>query len=106
MTSMAEHETNIEKQPDASFGVKDMERDAFYIGWMPSAPGKFAKHVRSVGIALFILMIIAASVFALQQKKFSTSNFEFGQLTEVKGIYQPFPVPSLKVLTSNDAMGN
>jgi len=55
---------------------------------------------------LIILVIIAGIVLAMQQKKFSTSNFEFGQLTEVKGIYQRFPVPSLKVMTRKDAFGN
>jgi hypothetical protein len=101
---MSEQKNNIEKQPNASRG--ETERDTFYIGWMPSAPGKFAKHVRRVVIALFILMVIGATLLALQQKKFSTSNFEFGQLTEVKGTYQPFPVPSLKVMTSMDVLGN
>ena len=78
----------------------------FYIGWMPQAPDGFAKHVRKVIMVLLILVVIAGIVLSLQQKKFSTSNFEFGQLTEVKGIYQKFPVPSLKVMTKQDAFGH
>ncbi len=78
----------------------------FYIGWMPSAPEGFAKHVRKVVIALIILVIIAGVILSLQPRKFSTSSFEFGQKTTVKGIYQQFPVPSLKVVTQRDAFGN
>lgn len=83
-----------------------MKNDEFYIGWIPEAPKGFAKHVRKVVIALIILVIAAGIILALQQRKFSTSSFEFGQLTEVKGIYQQFPVPSLKVMTERDAFGH
>jgi len=85
---------------------KEIDQDAFYIGWMPSAPRYFARPVQKIIIVLFAVMIIVASVLAFQQKKFSTSNFEFGQLTEVKGIYQALPVPSLKVTTHKDVLGH
>ena len=104
---MSAENTKIERQPDASSpGKQEIEHDAFYIGWMSSAPGYFAKHVRKVVTVLAVLMVIAATILALQQRQFSTSSFEFGQLTEVKGIYQPFPVPSLKVITHKDALGH
>lgn len=83
-----------------------MNKDEFYIGWMPDAPNSFAKHVRKVIIVLVILAVAGGIVLSLGQKKFDTSNFEFGQLTEVKGIYHQFPVPSLKVMTKQDAFGN
>ncbi|WP_276500342.1 hypothetical protein [Terrimonas pollutisoli] len=83
-----------------------MNTNEFYIGWMPNAPVGFAKHVRKVVIVLIVLVIAGGIILALQQKKFSTSGFEFGQLTEVKGIYQRFPIPSLKVMTRPDAFGN
>jgi hypothetical protein len=82
-----------------------MNKDDFYIGWMSQAPDSFARHVRKVVIALIILVIAGGIILALQQKKFSTSSFEFGQLTEVKGIYHQLPVPSLKVFTKADAFG-
>ena len=82
-----------------------MEKNEFYIGWMPAAPDGFAKHIRKVVAMLVILVLCAGIILSLQQKKFSTSNFEFGQLTEIKGIYQQFPVPSIKVMTVNDALG-
>lgn len=83
-----------------------MDKQEFYIGWQPKSPQSFTKNVRKVILALIILVIGAGFLLAKQQKKFSTASFEFGQLTEVKGIYQQFPVPSVKVTTMRDAFGN
>lgn len=83
-----------------------MNNEEFYIGWMPAAPNGYAKHVFKVVFILAALVTIAGIILALQQKRFSTSSFEFGQLTEIKGIYRQFPVPSLKVTTQQDAFGH
>ncbi len=83
-----------------------MDKNEFYIGWQPKAPGSFVKHVRKVLIVLMILVIATGIVLGLQQRKFSTASFEFGQLTEVKGIFQQFPVPSLKVVSKQDVLGH
>jgi hypothetical protein len=85
---------------------KRISSDEFYIGWMPNAPYSFAKHVRWVVAALFFLAIGISVFLALLQVKFSTAVFEFGQLTEIKGIYSRFPVASLKVETHQDSFGN
>ncbi len=83
-----------------------MKQSDFYIGWQPKAPHSFAKHIRRVLFMLTILVIAAGILLATQQKKFSTASFEFGQLTEIKGIYRQFPVPSVKVMTKQDAFGH
>ncbi|HKO82524.1 MAG TPA: hypothetical protein VJU78_19075 [Chitinophagaceae bacterium] len=83
-----------------------MDKNEFYIGWMGEAPDSFAKHVRKVVVVLLILVVAAGMVLGLQQRKFSTASFEFGQLTEVKGIFQRFPVPSLKVVSKQDVFGH
>lgn len=85
---------------------KRVSSDEFYIGWMPNAPYTFTKHVRWVVTALFLLSIGICIFLSLLQIKFSNAVFEFGQLTEIKGIYSRFPVPSLKVETHQDAFGN
>ncbi len=105
---MSEKKLNKDMQPGLpSLKERGTRGEAeFYIGWMSQAPNSFAKHVRKVIIVLVVLVVAGAIVLSLQQRKFSTSNFEFGQLTEVKGIYQQFPVPSLKVMTNKDAFGN
>ena len=82
------------------------DKNEFYIGWAAKAPDSYAKHIKKAVLGLIILVIAAALILSLQQKKFSTASFEFGQLTEVKGIYQSYPVPSIKVTTQVDALGN
>ncbi|MDP4264889.1 MAG: hypothetical protein Q8941_20340 [Bacteroidota bacterium] len=83
-----------------------MSNDEFYIGWQERAPGSFARYTRYVIIVAAVFFAVIGILLALQQKKFSTANFEFGQLTEVKGIYRQFPVPSVKVMTQQDAFGH
>lgn len=77
----------------------------FYIGWMPVAPDGLSRHIRKSLIALMILLLTAGILLALGQRKFSTASFEYGRFSEVKGIYQQLPVPSLKVISEEDATG-
>jgi hypothetical protein len=82
-----------------------MNNDEFYIGWMPQASNAQAKYVFKVVVILAGLVISLALVLAILQRKFSTASFEFGQLTEVRGIYSDFPVPSIKVKARPDLLG-
>jgi hypothetical protein len=79
-----------------------MNQQEFYIGWMSKAPPGFAKHVKKVLLILFPAALIVAYLLSTSQKKFSTANFDFGKLTEVKGIYYNNPVPMLKVFDKNN----
>ena len=72
---------------------------------MPEAPRSFSKHIKRTLIILAALVLTVSIVLAWQQRRFSTASFEFGQLTSVTGIYQSFPVPSIKVATVPDASG-
>jgi hypothetical protein len=83
-----------------------MHKDEFYIGWQQKAPQDFATHIRKVLAILAVLFVVSSGILALKQKKFSAASFEFGQLTEIKGVYQQFPVPSVKVTTQQDAFGH
>jgi hypothetical protein len=74
-----------------------MNRQDFYIGWMAKAPESYAKHVKKVLLILFPLAIFIGVLLSTSQKKFSGAQFEFGKLTEVKGVYFNDPVPMLKV---------
>lgn len=78
----------------------------FYIGWMPTAPATFAKHMRKVLLVLFALVTITGISLGLFQKKFSSGSFEFGKLTSVKGIYFNQPVPLIKIINGRDIFGN
>jgi hypothetical protein len=77
----------------------------FYIGWMPKAPASFAKHIKKVLLVLLVVVITVGVLAGLSQKKFSTGNFEFGTLTEIKGIYFNRPVPCIKVVNGKDILG-
>ena len=78
----------------------------FYIGWMPKAPNGFSGFIKKYLFGLIILIISLGSILALCQKKFATGTFEFGKMTEVKGIYFSQPVPAIKVINGKDIWGN
>jgi len=80
--------------------------EGFFIGWMPKAPRAFAKHIRKVLMGLLIIVVVSGVVLAISQKKFGSGNFEFGTLTEVKGIYFNSPVPCIKLINGKDIFGN
>ncbi len=79
-----------------------MDQQDFYIGWMAKAPKSFARYLKRVLLILFPIALIVAYLLSTSQKKFSTASFEFGKLTEVKGIYYNKPVPMLKVFDKNN----
>ena len=83
-----------------------MKNDEFYIGWMEKAPKTFASTLKKYVLILLPVIIVLGVLLALSQKKFDTSNFEFGKLTEVKGVYFNTPVPNLKVINGKDIWGN
>ncbi len=104
---MAEQKINIDIQPGPpSLLEREPEGEAFYIGWQAKAPASFAKQMKTVLLILFPAAIIVGLALASFQKKFSTANFEFGKLTEVKGIYFSSPLPVLKVIAAKDIWGN
>lgn len=80
-----------------------MTNKEFYIGWMPKAPTSFARTVKKSLFILFPLALITGLLLASFQRKFSTARFEFGKLTEVRGMYCSTPVPMLKVLNDGFA---
>ncbi len=82
------------------------ESQDFYIGWMPKAPASFAMHTKRILLALFAMVVIAGILLGISQKKFTTGNFEFGVLTEVKGVYFSQPVACVKVVNGKDILGN
>jgi hypothetical protein len=104
---MAEQKINIDIQPGPpSLLEREPEGEAFYIGWQSKAPASFAKQIKRVLLILFPAAIILGLVLSSFQKKFSSANFEFGKLTQVKGIYFNSPLPMLKVIAGKDIWGN
>lgn len=83
-----------------------MDKQEFYIGWMPKAPGSFTKYVKKILFILFPAALVIGLLLASFQKKFSTARFEFGKITEIRGIYFNAPVPILRVVNGKDSWGN
>jgi uncharacterized protein (UPF0333 family) len=83
-----------------------MPEQEFYIGWMKKAPASFKKQIKKVLLLLFPAAVLIAVVLSSFQKKFSAANFEYGTLTEVKGVYFNNPVSMLKVIAGKDIWGN
>jgi hypothetical protein len=83
-----------------------MKNDEFYIGWLSSAPKSFTGTIKKYLLVMLPIIIVLGVLLALSQKKFDTGSFEFGTLTEVKGIYSGTPVPNLKVINGKDRWGN
>jgi len=73
---------------------------------MGQAPRSFARFVKKYLLLLAPLVLLLGFLLAVLQKRSGTGNFEFGQLTEVKGIYFSSPVPCIKVINGKDIWGN
>lgn len=73
---------------------------------MGNAPKSFVAVIKRYILLLMPIVFILAVVIALSQKKFASGNFEFGTLTDVKGVYFKSPVPNLKVVNGKDILGN
>ncbi len=80
--------------------------DEFYIGWMPKAPKHTKQFLRKYIAVILIGVALLGITLALSQKQFATSNFEYGTLTQVKGIYFNHPIPMLKVFAGKDVFGD
>src|SRR3954463_8289946 len=83
-----------------------MNKNEFYIGWMKDAPGTFAAFIKKYVLVLLPVVILLSGLLALSQKKFGKGTFEFGTLTEVKGVYFARPISNLKVINGKDIWGN
>ncbi len=92
-------------QPAMDAG-NQMKPEGFYIGWMMKAPKQIVAFIKKYLLIMFPLIILLGTLLALSQKKFGTGSFEYGQLTEVKGIYFDAPIPCLKVINGRDIWGN
>jgi hypothetical protein len=83
-----------------------MNKNEFYIGWMKDAPNNIAAFVKKYVLVLLTIVIVLSVLLALSQKKFGKGTFEFGTLTEVRGVYFAKPIPNLKVMNGKDIWGN
>ncbi len=84
---------------------KDHANEEFYIGWQPMAPGAQSRFVRNVTLFILICILFIASAFVYFQKGFSTSTFEYGDVTTISGMLTMTPFPMLSVNLGMDMDG-
>jgi hypothetical protein len=98
--SPGRHQNRAASNSLKGFGNKfeKMKKETtFYIGWNSDQP---REATRMVGRSLWLLAIglpILAVLLAIGQRSFSTSVFEFGELTTLEGVLSKDPVPHLKM---------
>lgn len=81
------------------------DKKEFYIGYMPSAPRSFAARNKLVVAFILIMIPVISFLIVSNQKGFTNSQFEFGNLVELEGVLFKEPIPILKVKTGEDVSG-
>jgi hypothetical protein len=78
--------------------IEKMKKETgFYIGWSKDQPEGTTRLVGKSAWLLAIGLPILAVLLSVGQRSFSTSVFEFGQLTTLEGFLSNDPVPHLKM---------
>jgi len=77
--------------------------DEFYIGYQPSAPAGIRRRVRLFVLLAVLLTVGGAALFAISQRGFANSAFEYGRLSQFSGTLTLRPFPVLVTDRSGDA---
>lgn len=82
-----------------------MKSEEFYVGYLPEAPRQMALVIKKIIYAIGILVCCVSLILARYQKKFATSNFEYGIYSTLEGYVFTEPVPHLAVSLGEAADG-
>jgi len=74
-----------------------MPESDFYVGYEPAAPAGLAGFLRARVALLVILALVLAAALTAAQRPFSKAVFEFGSETELVGVIELEPYPTLRV---------
>ena len=72
-----------------------MNKKDFYIGWKPEMADTNSQFLRKRILPIFIGIPILVFLVVFFQKPFNNHFFDFGNISEVTGIYYNSPVPML-----------
>ena len=81
--------------------MNEVEREEFYVGYLPTAPRRIGKLVRNLCLGLFAVVVAVALLLVFGLHKLPLSVFEFGQYRAFAGIIQAKPYPTLLVREGN-----
>ncbi len=88
--------TRVEPLPIASSAAAE-EGHEFYVGYLPKAPAGTGRFVGNAVVTILVLAAALQSGFALAQRSYDPSRFEFGTLTTIEGTVRTHPYPMLEV---------
>lgn len=81
------------------------ESTEFYIGWQGTAPEGISRRIKLFVLALAAVIAAAGALLVVHQSGFATSNFDYGQPSELEGVLVKSPAPFLQVFRGNDVNG-
>ncbi len=72
-----------------------MSKDDFYIGWQDKELPSYRKAFLRFFVATLVILLLFVGFFTKWERGFIDSYFEYGQLTELKGVLVTEPVAGL-----------
>lgn len=82
-----------------------MSEQEFYVGYLPRAPKGIARLIRTVIFAVLTAAAALAVGFAVVQRTFAPSVFEFGKERAFEGVVEAKPYPALLVRRPGKTLG-
>ncbi len=77
-------------------------KNEFYIGYIPKAPKGIAWFVIAFVVILFVVMGGVSYFLSTSHDHITNGTYEYGELTEVKGVIRMEPVPHIRILADSE----
>jgi hypothetical protein len=77
----------------------------FYVGYLPKAPAGIGRKIRAVVAFLLLIGAACAIAFAMVQRTFAPSAFEYGKDNAFEGVLEETPYPTLVVKRPGESAG-
>ncbi len=81
------------------------EPDEFFVGYLPEAPATTMAILKRVILVVGIGIVTLGFLLALNEREFSSANFDYGKYTTLKGFVFKSPVPHIKIASGVDSLG-
>jgi nitrite reductase/ring-hydroxylating ferredoxin subunit/DMSO/TMAO reductase YedYZ heme-binding membrane subunit len=96
------HAAGTRVEPTQCERATNVERE-FYVGYLPQAPPRLARHTKLVVAALAAVALCVSAVVATHQRELRDGRFEFGVEREFRGMLEARPYPMLRVARPSEA---
>lgn len=79
--------------------------DEFYVGYLPVMPPITRSFLTKVVVTTAFVVVLICGLVVLNQREFTTNNFEYGISTQLEGVVYKTPVPHLVINLGADQYG-